>query len=847
MKHFIGLIALSVIAALFYFSILPSQQARLPNLQPEAPSSSNDTVSEAGDSFDTAAALANSVTKPNSFSSLPERLANYAQLPSIAKAPIEISPALINFEEWLEQKPKTNNSNEQTLWQQEGIMLAKARQVEMQQLMREHPRFALAHAISFPNYQRLPDEVKTYIEEPFSSIVTFDILPNEEKAFFHQKSKSYIGVEELSSTLSQQQWQVHRYGYRENILSKRKMIVQGIRLGDEAVINEQAIMPIAQHDLAYFKQHFPLAKKHTNAPILQDFYTNEVIKGEPIFALAGGKLLAFASAKNIQQLNKQLAELEQKHHPHYSSALIFSERASSLNSMIQSSTDQTADNQSLAQQLIKLLSLPDNWTTTNKRVLLIRARPVDAIEPAVSQSDLENALNNSSELIKKLSQNKTFLNISVSSQAFDLSETSRFYATSDARVVLNEAKDLFRAANPNIDLNSFDIVGIHISGKTLPTGWAGLATLGGTNYWLNNTLSLDTITHEFGHIYGIDHASFWVTNTTATASNGSNEEYGDIYDIMGKGDAPAGYFHPQALVKLNWLEPTDWIDITTSGKYRVYRFDDEQASNYRGLRIRRNGGTDGYYWLAYRQNFDENHTLENGAYLIWQRPNQTRSWLVDTTPNSFVDDEEDKQDAGIGLGQTYSDNTANIHITTLAKGGVALNEWLDIQVNFGRTNNQQPTVSLLMPDAPTARKTLTFTANASDSNNDTLAYDWDFGDGVIYPNQASVSKSWVVGGTYTVKVTVSDMNGGTATAQQTITVVDSLNQWHNRSSTTNHHITDIAANDTDTMVLAMTDFSVLGSSDGETWTTLDERRDGNTGFDFNTYLNSMIYDPLSQQ
>ncbi|MGV6808242.1 MAG: PKD domain-containing protein, partial [bacterium] len=855
MKRYLWLATLMVaVSSLLILSLLSSsdEQVNVSSSSPPLPSMNthNNKRDESGDTAVTASA---SVTKPASFSNLPNELANYAALPSVAQAPKTLPDALESFNQWRKQKPANNNLDELNTWQVNGVQLAQARQVEMQRLMRQHPEYAITQALSFPDYDALPDEVKAHVEQPFSATVNFDVLPQESKRAFHLANKSYIRVDDPSSSGSniqqKQYWQAYRYGARETILSKQTMVVQGIRLGDETVIHEQAIMPIAANDLAYVKQHFPLAKKHQTEQNLRDFFTNELIRDEPQFALAGGQLLAFSSQANIQRLNAQLAALEQKNHPRYSSALLFEERAAQLmSSMSVTSTQAANDDESLEQQLIKLLALPSDWTTSVKKVLLIRVKPSDATEPAITQTALETALNNSSVLIAKLSQNKTSLSSTVSAQDFTLSETAAYYAANDADVILDEAKQLFSAANPNVDLTTYDVVGVHIGGKKLPkpdVTWAGLASVGGSNYWLNNTVSLGVVTHEFGHIYGLSHANFWDTNNNSVIGSGSSEEYGDIYDIMGSGGAPEGYFHPQALEKIQWLTANDWIDVTTSGTYRVHRFDDENASGLRGLRISRNNGADGYYWLGHRQNYDNNATLENGAYLIWQQPNKTQGWLLDTTPGSFANNKEDKQDAGVKIGQTYSDSAADIHITTLAKGGTAPNEWLDIQVNLGNVSNQAPTVSLTLPNTLTARTDLTFVASANDSDGDTLAYAWDFGDGVIHPSQASVTQSWVVGGTYTVNVTVSDMKGGTATAQQTITVTDPLAQWHDRASPTNNHIVDIAANDT--MAIAITDHAVLGSSDGETWTTLDERRDGNTGLGYNTYLRSIIYDVANQQ
>ena len=112
----------------------------------------------------------------------------------------------------------------------------------------------------------------------------------------------------------------------------------------------------------------------------------------------------------------------------------------------------------------------------------------------------------------------------------------------------------------------------------------------------------------------------------------------------------------------------------------------------------------------------------------------------------------------------FSDTAAGVHITALESGGAAPDEWIDVAINFGSGDgNAAPTATLLAGPYGSAREPLTFSVDASDTNGDQLAYYWDFGDGSISDNQPSQTRSWLVGGTYTISVIVSDMKGGTVT------------------------------------------------------------------------------------
>ena len=222
----------------------------------------------------------------------------------------------------------------------------------------------------------------------------------------------------------------------------------------------------------------------------------------------------------------------------------------------------------------------------------------------------------------------------------------------------------------------FDSIGM---GSGSVGGYAGLA--GGSRQWIQGNSSSNVMVHEFGHNYGVGHASFWETSDGSVVGTGTSDEYGDDFDIMGDGSNSA-HFHPQAKEKLAWLEPSQWTNVSTagSGTYRVYRFDDPATTGTnRALRITKGTSPAEYYWLGYRKNLASNPWLQSGAYLVWQRPGQTRSWLLDTTPGSSAG----RDDGAILPGKTYSDTTAGVHITPLGTGGSAPDEWIDVAVHLG--------------------------------------------------------------------------------------------------------------------------------------------------------------------
>lgn len=85
------------------------------------------------------------------------------------------------------------------------------------------------------------------------------------------------------------------------------------------------------------------------------------------------------------------------------------------------------------------------------------------------------------------------------------------------------------------------------------------------------------------------------------------------------------------------------------------------------------------------------------------------------------------------------------------------------------------------PSDPLSRTDVQFTDTSSDSGflgaGGVVSWNWDFGDNSTSSAQ-NPKHEYQKGGTYTVKLTVTDANGNTAALQKTITVVASLDgRW----------------------------------------------------------------------
>jgi hypothetical protein len=136
---------------------------------------------------------------------------------------------------------------------------------------------------------------------------------------------------------------------------------------------------------------------------------------------------------------------------------------------------------------------------------------------------------------------------------------------------------------------------------------------------------------------------------------------------------------------LNWIEPKEVINVVTNGIYRIYRFDyigaRTNANTKLALKIVAPGGEE--YWVSHRRLFTANTSMLRGAYIVRADGSADQS-VIDTTPLSkpAASLGADRDDAALAIGKSFVDSVGSIRITTIASGGVAPFEYLDIQVTF---------------------------------------------------------------------------------------------------------------------------------------------------------------------
>jgi len=735
------------------------------------------------------------------------------------------------FREWLDAYLALKGAAADAALMERGARLAAERKRRMARLIATDPEQAMREALNFAEYAALPEAVRALVEKPFSEQAEYSYLP----VCAPPGGVLPPGVPDHLSDLTLRdgtRLKAFAYGQRAAVTSKRNLPVQGIMLDGAAAMHDSVFRELAQAEVPVVANLYPAGQ----ADLGRSFATGKPISGTPVVAVAGGRRFAFADHEELQRTNDRLAKLDELPGPNAGSAAIFEQLEADAFLNLDAAEE-------LAQEQAS------TWTETVKRVFLIRIDFSDNTGAAYTQTQVSNSVNTSvSNQISAMSYGKTSIQATVSANTYRVPQTALYYSGTDDpnygtsgysslnSDLLRDGRNTFRndksGADASIDigpvsntgngdsggLGNYDIVGVVFKGIGMIGGgvhYAGLGGIGAGRLWIQGTNSAVVYTHEFGHNYGLGHANFWQTSDGSVAGAGANVEYGDSYDIMGGGSVSSGHFHPQAKSKLNWLTTSQWADATALGAntYRIYRCDDANTTGTpRGVRVTKAGSPSEYYWIGYRP-AQSGSNFQTGAYLIWQRPNTTQCWLLDTTPETSGV----KSDSPIAMGTTYSDTDTPVFITPIATGGTGSERYIDVYVAFNAAGNHAPDVSPIAgPSTVKARTLATFTSSATDQDGDTLLTEWDAGDGTGKSSGNSMTHTWAVGGTYDVTFTVNDLKGGKVTVTKTVTVTDPSRTWTASLSGVTENLTSVASNGT--TVVAVGDAGrILVSLDGNGW------------------------------
>ncbi len=704
--------------------------------------------------------------------------------------------SLEKFDAWLQDADPAHLSQDEELLH-EGVLLAQQRRADMLELIQSDPQVALDQALSFAEYHALPPEIQELVEEPFTVRAEFQV-----RAICfgdHEGSDLDLAIRFGNG----EKKQLAEPNQKRVSLAKAKLPTQGIKLESWAAIHPTVFHQLSEQDLAWAASNLPLA----NLSPEHDILSGEEIPDQPIVAIAGGYRFHFASQETLRQLETNLHELDQLPGIDIGSPAFLSQVAAKFE-------PGSFDLEEFAQfQETSSLLLSNE----NKPYLVIRVDFPDKLGTPFTKEELEQmGQQRVAPALAEYSFGRTTVELTATEKIYTLSNSANY---TDYDVLFDHAVAAYQADGNPSPLSQYDI--ICVSFPDLSFGWAGIASVGGYEQWLQGRVSDETMLHEIGHNYGLMHANYWDHDHHHDPVNpaGSNEEYGDIFDVMGDGPTNSGHFHMAAKQFLGWIETDRWGDLSSAadnGVYRIYPFDRASDSGLQALRVFKSTSND-HYWIGYRGQQPGVANFDRGLYLVWERrdgsTSRNQSWLVDTTPGS----EAGKVDAGVALGRTYADASSQLFITPVAQGEDANGPYIDVSVNFGQfPNNLDPSGTLSAPTVGAARVPILFTFEGSDPDDDPLSYQWDFGDGIVENSQAAVSHAFPVGGSYQISLTVSDRKGGTQTLNSSIEISDPISEVAVRQSGTTADLHSLAANHSHVVAVGSSN-SARRSADGISW------------------------------
>jgi hypothetical protein len=606
---------------------------------------------------------------------------------------------------------------------EEGAALARERRQALLELARRDPRAALARALSPALLRSLPRAVQEQSEEVVDACGgEYDVEIGDD----FSRGDAPVSRVVRSLTVDGRRFEALVFGRRLGTTSKA-IHANGIAIDGVVVLHESPLRRMDGDEAA----QDPVVAEQCGAP-----------GPSCLAAKVGAQTLVFASEADLRRHQAALERDE---------AILGLQHRAGLREALKPVEDKKEDGAP---------GLTSAWTTGNKSLLYIRVdmsdRPGDPVDAAAVQNTMDVAVNN---FYRETSYNKTSLLPATVIPTVRLPRTAAEYETIGDGQLMTDAIAAARAAG-------FDIVNYNLYIVAFPRlsyGYSGKASVGRARIWLNGSFGSGVTAHELGHNYGLHHANLWQTTDGSVIGAGANVEYGNVFDVLGRGGI-RGQFNAWFKTRLDWLLPGEFTNVGASGTFRIGAVDDPAETGQRALKIVKD--TSRSYWVEFRRAYTTNRWAMNGAMLNWGYNTNTGSHLLDTTPGSA----NSQNDAPLLVGRTFSDTQAGIHITPVAR--TAAPDSMDVVVKVGAfPGNTPPAATLTASAATVPRNTpVTLTVAASDVNGDALAYGWEFDDGTIAPNLPTVTKSWSSSGTKLVRCLVSDMVGGVTAATVTVTV-----------------------------------------------------------------------------
>ncbi|MCW1923866.1 autotransporter-associated beta strand repeat-containing protein [Luteolibacter arcticus] len=641
---------------------------------------------------------------------------------------------LAAFDGWI-AKWRDAAPEERQQMMDEGARLAAERREEFKALIITNPRQALLSAVDPLVRQELPEEIVALLEKRVSATGDYNVYMSNGKygappvaRFFEANGVSY---------------QAYVYGGMADVPTRPQIPLYGVAVDRPLAVAESPVYrykvgeKIAKGTVV--ESTCPVSGKETEVvaqttPVTEEMPTVEV----------GGKVIGLCESAHVEVLDDQYQ------------MLIMGAGPGGGTSMVEGLPGSSAR------------------TTGNFRAIYIRTTFPDQLAAPCTEDQAADDMRDAARYLQETSFGKLTLTSTVT-PVIVLPQTRAWYDQKDGDAVdgvdvLSVTQQQARAAVLNLgyDYTQYDIVIVRINGATQGSSWG---SLGGSNVWLDEN-GMGVACHEIGHTLGLGHANSWNTTDGTAYGDGSVQEYGNPFDEMGASYGFNRHYNSISKRVLGWL-PSSHVHLpTANGVYRIHAYDQprlETGKQY-GLSVKKDSVRSyniEYHPLMGGLLADSALVLYSGAIRDPDGKNSNAGYLLDTTPGTTGG----KNDGGIQVGRTYSDNEADMHFTVLATNATDPPS-LDIAFNRGPFPGNVAPVTTLAASATniSAGGSVTFTATANDANGDALAYHWQFDDGVTGTSNAVYTRVFPNVAQMTAMLTVSDRKGGTARRSVVINV-----------------------------------------------------------------------------
>lgn len=565
-------------------------------------------------------------------------------------------PTLAAFRRWTERYRQAADPATRAALESEGVFLARQRRAAMLHLIRRQPAEALAVTVPAAVRRELPPAVLAQLESRIAGVGEFALqqaqLAPDAAPGRGEFSRRTVYLEDTTFT-------AHPYGRRLAQATEEGASLHGIALAGEFALHESPLrllepdeMPAAAVVNRCAVTGLNLAPADPAAPVGDD----------TLVVFAHGRLWQLDAGDDVlERFEERLIAAEEREGP---------------------VVPALAADGTLTPPRAGDVATP--WTIGPKKILVIRVDFSDFPGEPIAAGTFSDTINGPvREFFEENSYGLTTFTATVSPNVYRMPATGASYATANNTGGLHSAARTAAAADYTMaDYDRIMVVFTNLRSTRVPGsqfGFGGLATVGGTNSWLNGSFGLGVTAHELGHNWGLKHSSLWVVNDgNPLSAAGSSREYGDPFDMMGDNASRDGRYHFNHWCKnqLGWLPDAAVTTPAASGTYRISRYDNRAADRAAplALRVFRDGVR--WYWVGHRQGLPGSN-LASGANVIWGFNAQQESQLIDfgtpgTNPN----------DAALPVGSTLDDTVAGVKLRTAAQGGAEPAQWLDIEVTL---------------------------------------------------------------------------------------------------------------------------------------------------------------------